>query len=62
LESCSQKNVLLFFGFFAIFNLSSAFLPSFRKKILDKEPFTDKMFAEYYLPSITLGKVLPDVK
>jgi hypothetical protein len=26
------------------------------KKVLDKEPFTDKIFAEYFLPSVTLGK------
>jgi hypothetical protein len=26
------------------------------KKILGKEPFADKMFAEYFLPSVTLGK------
>jgi hypothetical protein len=26
------------------------------KKILDKERFTDKMFAEYFLPSLTLDK------
>jgi hypothetical protein len=26
------------------------------KKVLDKEPFADKMFAEYSLPSVTLGE------
>jgi hypothetical protein len=60
LESCSYnlKNVLQFFGFFSILNLSSAFrhstksLPSVRKKYSAKNPFADKIFAEYSLLSV----------
>jgi hypothetical protein len=32
------------------------------EKILDKEPFANKMFAEYSLPSATLGKVFVECK
>jgi hypothetical protein len=32
------------------------------KKVNGKEPFADKIFAEYYLPSITLGKSLASVE
>jgi hypothetical protein len=32
------------------------------KKVLGKEPFADKMFAEYSLPSVSLGKGLPSIK
>jgi hypothetical protein len=50
------------FWVFSILNFPSAFrhsaksLPECPKKVLDKEHFTDKIFAEYYLPSVTLDK------
>jgi hypothetical protein len=37
-------------------------LPSVRKKALDKEPFADEIFAEYSLPSVTLGKAFAECK
>jgi hypothetical protein len=55
------KNVLLFFYFF-ILNLPNVFLcrvlfdTRCPKKVLGKEPFTDKIFVECFLPSVTLGK------
>jgi hypothetical protein len=58
------KKYFAVFWVFSILNLSSAFLcrvlfdtrQSVRKKVLGKEPFADKMFAEYSLPSVTLSK------
>jgi hypothetical protein len=32
------------------------------EKVLGKEPFADKMFAEYSLPSVTLGKDFAECK
>jgi hypothetical protein len=32
------------------------------QKILGKEPFADKMFAEYFLSSVTSGKVIAECK
>jgi hypothetical protein len=63
-ESCSYnlKNILLFFGFFPILNLPSAFLCRVSEKVLGKEPFTDKMFAEYSLSSFTLSKGFAECK
>jgi hypothetical protein len=37
-------------------------LPSVRKKTLGKEPFADEIFAECYLPSVTLGKSFAECK
>jgi hypothetical protein len=37
-------------------------LPSVRKKALGKEPFADEIFAECYLPSVTLGKTFAECK
>jgi hypothetical protein len=65
--SRNLKNGLLFFLFFTILNLSSAFLyrvlfdtwqSLYRvsEKVLGKETFVAKMFVEYFLSNITLGK------
>jgi hypothetical protein len=74
LESCSYNlKKLLFFWIFSILNLPSAFLCRVffdirhslcrvSEKILGKEPFADKMFAEYSLPSVTLGKDFDECK
>jgi hypothetical protein len=35
-------------------------LPSAREKALGKEGFTDALFAEPYLPSVTLGKAFAE--
>jgi hypothetical protein len=59
------KKVLLFYGFFVILNLQSAFLcrmfldtwQSRPKKVLSKEPFV-----ECCLPSVTLGKSFAERK
>jgi hypothetical protein len=60
----SAKMFCYFFGFFVVLNLPSVFLcrvffrhsakslPSVRKKVLGKESFVDKMFAEYSLLSV----------
>jgi hypothetical protein len=42
--------------------LFDTLLPSVRKKALGKEPFADEIFAEYYLPSVTLGKAFAECK
>jgi hypothetical protein len=41
---------------------SAKSLPSVRKKALDKEPFADEIFAEYSLPSVTLGTAFAECK
>jgi hypothetical protein len=35
-------------------------LPSAREKVLGKESFADALFAEPYLPSVTLGKAFAE--
>jgi hypothetical protein len=61
-----KKGLLLFWIFFAILNLPSAFLcrvflalgqvfVECPNKVVGKEPFADKMFVECFLPSVTLG-------
>jgi hypothetical protein len=68
-RSCSYnlKNVLLFFRFFSIpsaflylvlFDTQQSLCRTPEKKILDKELFADKMFANYFLLSVTIGKGL----
>jgi hypothetical protein len=56
LGTCSYKlkNVLLFLGVLR-FTLGKVFA-EYPKKIFGKEPFVDKMFAEYSLPTVTLDK------
>jgi hypothetical protein len=44
------------------FRHSAKSLPSVRKKVLGKEPFADKVFAECSLPSVTLGKAFAECK
>jgi hypothetical protein len=36
------------------------FLPSAREKVLGKEGFADVLFADPYLPSITIGKAFAE--
>jgi hypothetical protein len=61
------------FLIFSILNLPSVFFAEYfstlgkvfaecPKKVLDKEPFADKIFAECFLSSVTLGKDLSSVK
>jgi hypothetical protein len=69
------KMFCYFLGYFSIINLSSAFLCRVHfdtrqsqslcrvsKKVLDKEPFADKMFDKYFLLIITLGKDFVECK
>jgi hypothetical protein len=44
------------------FRHSAKSLPSVRKKVLGKDPFADKNFAECSLPSVTLGKAFAECK
>jgi hypothetical protein len=58
---------LFFFAFAECPKKSTQQREPFTDKVLGKEPFADKVFAECYLPSVTLGKAfaakpLPSVK
>jgi hypothetical protein len=64
-----KKIFCYFLDFFSILNLSSAFRKALGKiftecpkKVLGKESFADKMFTEYSLPSVTLGKAFVECK
>jgi hypothetical protein len=66
------KNILLFLGFFRFLICRVLFfaecfstlgkVAECPKKVFGKEPFTDKMFAEYSLLSVTLGKGFAECK
>jgi hypothetical protein len=70
-----KKMFCCFFFIFSILNLPSDFLcrvlfdtrqslclAECPKKVLGKEPFADKIFAECSLPSVTLGKGFAECK